>query len=91
MEQKTLAFAAGQVFESNTTYVGEKREYHIYPQNATGTINPWYSGGGAPVPVAFVLRGLENVTIDLGGAALIFHGRITPFFLMAAKTSPFGT
>lgn len=79
---KQQEFAVGQVFESDTRYVGTQAEYHIYPQDAPHITDSWYTTGSSdnkPLYTAFLLEDLHDVTVDLGGARLIFHGRIQPF------------
>lgn len=80
MNKKT--FAIGTVFESDTLYVADREIYHIYPSDPLTERDCWWTylaTGGGPLKAAFVLRGLKNVTVDLGGAKLVFHGRIMPF------------
>ena len=80
--QRTLTFDTGITFASHTKYIADRKEYHIYPEHAQQEINAWYTTGnsdGQPLLAAFVLRELNNVTIDLGGAKLVFHGRMMPF------------
>lgn len=79
---KQAVFSIDTVFESDTCYVGTEPEYHIYPENATAETAVWWTflnSSNAPLRSAFVLRGLKNVTVDLQGAKLVFHGRIQPF------------
>lgn len=75
-------FRLDAVFESETTYRGAQERYDIYPSEEMEEIEAWYTSlnsGNIPLRAAFVLRGLKNVTIDLGGAKLVFHGRVMPF------------
>ena len=68
--------------QSNTVYTADRKIYDIYPEDAKETIPCWWSSfvsDDQPLKAAFVFRKLENVTIDLGGAKLVFHGRILPF------------
>ena len=85
---KNNIFHPGISFESNTIYTADRTVYDIYPADATETIRHWWTfmnSSGEPLYAAFVLRNLENVTIDLGGAKLIFHGRIMPFAVLNCK------
>lgn len=85
---KNILFQPGIPFESNTTYTADRTVYDIYPEDATETIRHWWTfmnSSGEPLYAAFVLKNLENVTIDLGGAKLIFHGRIMPFAVLDCK------
>ena len=81
----TVLFQKGLQWQSNTRYLGDKPEYHFFLDEAVFTTEPAYR---APSPacldhlrVAFLLKGLTNVTLDFNGARLVFHGRITPFIL----------
>lgn len=81
-------FRPGIPFASNTIYTADRPVYDIYPEDARETIRHWWTfmnSSGEPLYAAFVLRNLENVTIDLGGAKLIFHGRIMPFAVQDCK------
>ena len=59
--------------------------YHLYPEGAH--VEEYYiSNNDCGVkPIAFPLIGKKNVTVDGGGADLIFHGRILPFVLDHAE------
>ena len=90
--QSIQPFDIGISFESNTIYIGDREEYHIYPSHAIETVNAWYTpanSDGNPLVAAFVFRHLENVTIDLRGAKLIFHGRMMPFAVFDCKNIRF--
>ena len=81
-------FAVGTVFESDTVYRADRAVYDIYPSDSFEEIPCWWTflnSGNIPLRAAFVLRGLKNVTIDLGGAKLLFHGRIMPFALYGCE------
>lgn len=85
---KNSIFKPGISLESNTIYTTDRAVYDIYPADATETIRHWWTfmnSSGEPLYAAFVLKNLENVTIDLGGAKLIFHGRIMPFAVLNCK------
>ena len=85
-------FTIDTVFESDTTYVGDKKVYDIYPSDEMEEIYAWYTflnSGNIPLRSAFVLRGLKNVTIDLGGAKLVLHGRIMPFAVFDCENITF--
>ena len=84
MERMRKAFGPGVEFRSDTDYVADKKEYHIYPGDAFPAGDPWYTlvtPADPPLLAAFRLRDLKNVTIDLSGAKLVFHGRILPFHM----------
>ena len=38
-------------------------------------------GHDIPLQIAFLLKDVENVTLDFGGATLMIHGRIQPFII----------
>lgn len=81
-------FKPGIRFSSNTIYTADRTVYDIYPDDAKEIIHPWWTfmnSSGEPLYAAFVLRHLENVTIDLHGAKLVFHGRIMPFAIQDCK------
>ncbi len=88
MTGNTKAFRVGEALESDTAYFAEQREYHIWPRDARSPGFCWYTTvtpQDPPLLAAFVLRDLENVTVDLGGAKLVFHGRVMPFALYNCK------
>ena len=80
MNRKRLE--AGITFENDTLYYADCEQYDFYPSDAYEEINVWWTflnSGNIPLRAVFVLRGLKNVTIDLGGAKIVLHGRIMPF------------
>ena len=88
----TVRFQKNLKWQSNTTYIADRPEYHIYPDDAAGNVHCWYTtvlSEDPPLVAAFILRDLENVTVDLGGAKLIFHGRILPFAVYNCKNISF--
>jgi len=89
---KEVIFTPNTKWESNTCYVADRKVYDIYPEDIDGTIRWWYTNNnssGKPLVSAFILRGLENVYIDLNGAKLVFHGRIQPFSVFDCKNVTF--
>ena len=79
---KIKEFSIDTVFECDTTYIGTQAVYDIFPSDEMQQVEAWYTSmnsGNIPLRAAFVLRGLKNVTIDLKGAKLVFHGRMMPF------------
>ena len=78
---KQAVFAPGMKFESNTLYTAPGGEYHITLRDTVALAGKGWTGPEESVNYGFHLEGLENVTVDLGGAALIFHGRIAPFLI----------
>ncbi|MBQ4605927.1 MAG: right-handed parallel beta-helix repeat-containing protein [Clostridia bacterium] len=79
---QTKIFTPDTVFESDTFYIADRKQYDLYPSDSYEEIHWWWTilnSGNIPLRAVFVLRGLKNVTIDLGGAKLVLHGRIMPF------------
>ena len=79
---KNKIFDIGITFESDTVYISDRKVYDIFPSDNFEEIHCWWTcanSGNIPLQAAFVLKNLKNVTIDLGGAKLVFHGRIMPF------------
>ncbi len=76
MQQKE--FYPGIEFESNTTYLGNAPEYHIYLDDTVKKSGKGYCKSDQYLDIAIYMENLENVTIDLNGATLILHGRIAP-------------
>ena len=75
-------------FQSETAYFAEKTVYHVRPCDAERVEEPWYTQVtplDPPLTAAFVLRDLHDVTVDLGGAKLVFHGRVMPFKLVNCR------
>lgn len=85
---KTKILSPNTVFESDTTYIADRKQYDIYPSDDQQEIHCWWTclnSSGAPLRAVFVLRGLHDVTIDLGGAKLMLHGRMLPFVVSGCK------
>ena len=79
---QTKILTVDTVFESDTVYVADRKQYDFYPSDTHEEIHWWWTilnSGNIPLRSVFVLRNLKNVTIDLGGAKLMLHGRIMPF------------
>ena len=78
-------FFKGIKIESDTEYVFSGERIDFYLSDATRTTNAEYRGltkrAGDYLDVAFLIKGVKNVTLDFGGATLVFHGRIVPFIL----------
>lgn len=91
----TCQFVPGMEIKSNTDYRYDKKECHIYLENTQVTdgaawSNKIYSPADQHlVHTAFVLDHLENITFDLGGTKLIFHGRILPFMMKDCRNITF--
>lgn len=75
----------GEPLKSDTCYYANKCEYHIYPKDTVNTAGYGYTSKNGELLTAFFLDALTNITIDLGGATLIFHGRIAPFVMCNCK------
>lgn len=60
-------------------------EYHFYPDYATEKFYYISNNDYGVKPIAFLLDGKNNITIDGEGAKLIFHGKISPFVIDNAK------
>jgi len=85
-------FSSDVIFESNTIYTADRAVYDIYPDESMESISCWWSSfksDDKPLYASFVLRNLENITIDLGGAKLMLHGRIMPFAVYDCKNITF--
>ena len=78
-------FKPGIQFESNTIYQADRPVYDITPADTVNTSGYGYTGLDRELATGFFLKDLENVTIDLGGATLMFHGRIAPFILSRCR------
>ncbi len=82
---KEVIFSKGIQIESNTCYRATEERYDIYLSDTTRSYEPEYrshtTSAGEFLDIAFLLKDLENVVLDFGGATLVFHGRIQPFML----------
>ncbi len=79
---QTKILSIDTVFESDTIYIADREQYDFYPSDHYEEIHWWWTilnSGNIPLRSVFVLRNLKNVTIDLGGAKLMLHGRMMPF------------
>ena len=79
---QTKILTVDTVFESDTVYIADRKQYDFYPSDDYGEIHCWWTflnSGNIPLRAVFVLRNLKNVTVDLGGAKLMMHGRIMAF------------
>ena len=78
-------YTKGTVIESGNLYTADLGRYDFLPEDCVVTDEPEYrapsSAAKYPLAVAFLLKDLRNVTLDFGGAALVFHGKIVPFIL----------
>ncbi len=80
----------GTCIESNTYYKADGLRIDIYPEDCEITTEPVYfpyfsHSIQQARPVGFLLKNLENVTLDFGGATIVFHGEIVPFILDTCK------
>jgi hypothetical protein len=82
---KKVKFVPGIKLESDTLYSCDEKTCHIHladtivTQGAAGSTPELSPANQQEVHTAFILKNLRNVTFDLGGAKLMFHGRIQPF------------
>lgn len=74
-------FKPGISLQSNTIYRADRAVYDIELTDTVNSAGHGYTAMDQELATAFLLENLENVTIDLGGATLMFHGRIAPFVL----------
>lgn len=75
-------FDVGITFESDTLYYADCDRYDVYPSETYEEIEWWWTilnSGNIPLRSVWVLHGLKNVTVDLGGAKIVLHGRMMPF------------
>ena len=76
------------VFESDNTYIYSSAELHFTLADTTRVTDEKYltvHEGATHLDVAFLLKDLENVVLDFGGAVLRLRGRIQPFLLDNCK------
>lgn len=78
---KEAVFKPGISFESNTIYRADRKLYDITLADTVNSAGHGYAARYKELATAFLLKDIENVTIDLDGATLMFHGRIAPFIL----------
>ena len=75
-----VAAALSELSEGDTLCL-DGRELHFWPEGAKIGYYAISNNDAGDKPTAFLLTGRKNITIDGGGAKLIFHGRILPFIL----------
>ena len=74
-------------FEDDTYYTFDRKDTNIYPSQTILLTDKKYlttCGGNfnkTGLYTAFYLNGLNNVTLDFGGAVITLHGRIQPFII----------
>ncbi len=82
---KEVIYQKGIVLENDTYYKGTESRYDFYLEDCVESKNETYFSYTTrrldKHTVCFLLKDLKNVTLDFGGATLVFHGRITPFIL----------
>lgn len=87
MEMNILesTFTKNMVLESERYYKAENKRYDFYLGDTILTSNEEYiaisKANKEPLSAAFFMKDLHDVTLDFGGAELVFHGRIAPFVL----------
>ncbi len=86
---KRAAFSKGTKIESNTYYLAQEKRYDIYLSDTTRSYELEYrahtTSAGEYLDIAFLLKDLENVVLDFGGATVVLHGRIQPFMVDNCK------
>ena len=84
-----IIYEKGIKIESGNYYKAELPVYHFTPSDAQISREEDYlapsTAAGDQLAIAFILKDLHDVTIDFGGAELVFHGRIAPFVLDGCK------
>lgn len=63
----------------------EEKEYHIYPDFCYDRYGFISNHDHGLKQVAFLIENKNDITIDGNGAKLIFHGRISPFWIVGSK------
>ena len=77
-------FRPGKAFKSGNHYYADRKEYIIDPYDASVTrVKRLIEEKAVCCP--FILKDLQNVTIDLNGAVLRFNGGCLPFVLENCK------
>ncbi len=79
-----IRLALSELSDGETLELGGGR-YDILPDNAE--VRSYHISNNDPgeKPIAFPIVGRKGITIDGGGAELIFHGRILPFVIDASS------
>lgn len=72
-----MIFQPGLQPESDTSYLADRQEYHIYEHDGRPA-GQYYSYDDL---AGWILADLHDVCIDLGGAEIIFHARMIPFIV----------
>ncbi len=67
----------------DTVYSFDRPQLDVYPSDTVLLDDPRYylRGHNSPLPTAYFLKGLRNVTLDFGGAVVRLHGLLQPFLL----------
>ena len=77
------------VIESGNTYTADLPRFDFRPEDCVVTNEPEYrapsSAAKYPPAVAFILKDLKNVTLDFGGAELVFTERLCRSFSTGAR------
>lgn len=80
---KAMRFESGKYYR----YEGERLDVYMedtfYSENKEALSSSRTMGKSCRV--GFLLEDLEDVTLDFGGATVVFHGRIVPFFLINCR------
>lgn len=82
---QTMVFEKNTVLKDNSYYKYDKPVYDVFLSDTVTTHNPKHlatsRAAGDSLAVGFLLQNLKNVTLDFGGAVVVFHGRIAPFII----------
>ena len=66
--------------DGDTLVLSEKR-YDLFPSGASEGYYYISNNDASLKPIAFFLKNKKNITVDGGGATLMFHGHIVPFVI----------
>ncbi|MBO7217913.1 MAG: right-handed parallel beta-helix repeat-containing protein [Clostridia bacterium] len=92
---KNLAAEVNAAIENDTEIVIEKGVYHIWPRDLT--LRNFYITNSLPLyqcdqfgvnydkHIAVLVENKKNVTVDGGGAKLICHGKMIPFYAFQSE------
>ena len=85
MNHETLIYTKDIKFNSDTEYRAAQTVIDVALSDAQNLYDPLYYSfcgyGEHHIPTAFVLRDLNNVILDFGGAVLRLNGMILPFLI----------
>ncbi len=82
--EKNASFAlceAIRALSDGDTLCIKEKQYDFYPQGASEAFYYISNNDASLKPIAFHLKNKKNITVDGGGASLVFHGHILPVVL----------